>query len=612
MLQTMRSSGKYFAVVMAVLFVGLFLFGQTSGILGLGGPRVTATTVVAKVNGEEVTAGDWQRAVAAREQQESQRLGRALTLDERRELEQAVYDQIVNDILVNQEIARRNISVTDEEIRAAAQTQPPPELRDNPELQTNGQFDPEKYRRFLSSPSVRGSGVLQQLEAYYRNGIPREKLFDQVASGAFASDARLWRLYQDEHDSAQVSYVVFRPELVADNAVSVSDAEVQAYYDAHQKTFERPGRAVVSLLTLPRTVTAADSAAARDRALRVRAEVAGGAKFEDVAKRESADSGSGAQGGDLGRGGRGRFVPAFEQAAYALAPGQLSEPVLTQFGYHVIRVDEHKGDTLAVRHILIPITQSDSSASRVDRTADALSAAAGGADNPRKFDDAARRFGLTPVRVPVFENQPLTVAGRPVPSVSGWAFGGAKPGETSDLFDAPQAYYLARLDSLTKGGPQPLAEVRGEIQQRLRTDKKLQTLVPRARQVTAAGPAGFEQAAAGQSAQVQKAGPFTRGSLVPGLGQFTEPVGAAFGVAQGAVTAPVIGRDGVYVLRVDRRVNADKGAWQAQKAAQRPQVAQALRQQRVREFLADLRATAKIDDRRGTVLAAQRRQGADG
>ena len=606
----MRSSGKYFVVIMAAAFVAVFLFGQTSGLLG-GASRITTNTVVAKVNGDEILATEYLRAAQAREQQESQRLGRALTLDERREVEQATFDQLVGDRLVAQEIAKRKIGVTDDEIRAAAQTQPPPELRDSPELQTNGQFDPEKYRRFLTSPTARGGGLLQQLEAYYRAGIPREKLLDEVASGAYASDARLWRLYQDEHDSAQVSYVVFRPDLVPDNAVSVSDAEIQAYYDAHRKTFERPGRAVVSLLTLPRTVTAADTAAARARALRLRAEIVGGAKFEDVAKRESADSASAVQGGDLGRGGRGRFVPEFERAAYALQPGQISEPVATQFGFHLIRLDARNGDTLSLRHILIPIVQSDTSASLVDRKADALASAAASADDPRKFDAAAQRFGLTPRRVPVFENQPLTVNGRPVPSVSAWAFGGVHPGETSELFDAPDAYYLARLDSLTQGGPQPLADVRGEIRQRLIADKKLQSLVPRATQFAqAAAGSSLEQAAASQQLAVQHAGPFTRGTLVPGLGQYSEAIGAAFGVPQGSLTAPVISRDGVYVLRVDRRVVADKGAWQAQKATQRQQVAQALRQARVREFLADLRSTAKIDDRRAEVDAAQRRSAA--
>ena len=103
---------------------------------------------------------------------------------------------------------------------------------------------------------------------------------------------------------------------------------------------------------------------------------------------------------------------------------------------------------------------------------------------------------------------------------------------------------------------------------------------------------------------------FSRASLVPGLGQFTQAVGAAFALPQGSVSDAVPSRDGVYVLRVDRRVNADKGAWQAQKAQQRQQVTAGLKQQRVRDYLAGLRESAKVEDMRKDVQAAARRQSA--
>lgn len=607
MLQQMRSGGKWFMVGMAAIFVAIFVFGESSGLLGRG--PVTTTTAVAKVNGEEILATDWFRATEQRAQQEQQRAGRALTLDEREQIGNAVFDEMVTGVLLRQEIAERRISVTDQEIQQLAQVAPPPELADNPELQTDGRFDPEKYRRFLSSPSAKAQGILQSLENYYRSEVPRQKLLQQVATEVYASDARLWQLWQDQHDSAQVSYVVLRPELVPDSAVRVSDAELRTFYDARKKTFERPGRAVLSLVSIPRLVTAADTAAARDRAARLRAELLGGAKFEEVAERESADSGSARQGGDLGTGARGRFVKPFEDAAYALAPGALSEPVQTQFGFHIIRVDRRQGDSLAVRHILVPIGQSDSSAARTDKRADSLANAAASTEDPRKFDAAARRLGLPVRQVTAFEGEPLTYAGRPVPSVSAWAFTGARVGEASDLYDAPDAYYLARLDSITPGGPQPFEAVKAEVRERVLRDKKVEQLVPRARQLADAARRGtLEQAAGGQGLTVERTGLFARSSLVPGLGQFSEAVGAAFGPAQGQISAPVTSREGVYVLRVDRRVSADKGRWQAQKAQQRAQVTQLLRQQRVREYLADLKEGAKIDDRRKDVLAQQRRQ----
>ena len=86
---------------------------------------------------------------------------------------------------------------------------------------------------------------------------------------------------------------------------------------------------MLSVVEIPRVVTAADSAAVRDHAIALRNEILGGAKFEDVAKRESADSASGANGGDLGKGPKGRFVAPFESAATALKVGEISQPVLT-------------------------------------------------------------------------------------------------------------------------------------------------------------------------------------------------------------------------------------------------------------------------------------------
>jgi peptidyl-prolyl cis-trans isomerase D len=603
----MRSAAKYVWINIAVAFVGGFLFAQASGLLGRA--PVTNTTAVAKVNGDEILYTDFQRAVSNRMQQASQQTGRALTLDETRRLEDQVFDDMVNELLLQQEYKRRSITVTDDEIRDFAQTQPPPELMQNPELQTEGRFDPAKYRRFLANPAAREGGLLQYLEAYYRQEIPKEKLFTQITSGVYVSDARLWSMWQDTHDSAQVTYAVFRPDGIADSSVKVSDDEIAAYYEKNKKSFERPGRAVLSLLTIPRAITVADTAAARAHAEQVRAEVVGGQKFEDVARRESADSGSAQQGGDLGSGPKGRFVPEFEKAAYALNVGEVSQPVQTQFGFHIIRVDSKKGDTLSVRHILIPIQQSDSSAARTDRLADQVAKVAASQDDPKKFDQAVSEFRVQRARVVAIEGEPLSWMGKPVPSVSAWAFGGVRPGETSDLFDAPNAYYLARLDSVTAGGQQPLAEVKEEIRHRLAADKKVQELMPRAHKLAQlAASAGLETAASANKVNADKTPMFTRASLVPGIGQFTEVIGAAFALPQGGLSDAIASQQGAFVVRVDRRVNADKGAWQAQKAQQRAQVTQALRQQAVRDFLVGLRESAKIVDRRKDIEATVRRQ----
>ena len=605
MLQVMRSSAKYIWIFLVIFFVGGFLLAETSGLLGRA--PVTTSTAVATVNGEDILATTWYNALNALEQQATQQTGRGVTLDERRRLADEAFEQLVGDALLRQEYRRRGISVTKEEIAEAARYSPPPQLAQSPELQTEGQFDPEKYQRFLSSPAARQEGLLLQLEAYYRDQIPREKLFEQIASDVYVSDERLWQIWRDIRDTAKISYVVFRPELVADNEVTVSDSEIKEYYDKNKKDFEKPSRAVVSVLAIPRAVSAADSDAVRDRLLAVRDRIIKGEKFEDVAKEVSTDSVSAQNGGFLGKGARGRFVPQFEEAAYALNPGEISQPVLTPFGYHLIKVDEKKGDTIAVRHILLPVSQSDSAATATDRRADELARIAASSDKPSALDEASRKLGIPIKRAAVLDTDALTIDGKFIPSVGPWAFQGAKVGETSELFDAEDGYYLGRLDSLTKGGIPSLEQAKPEIRAVLAIQKKLDKLMPRAQQFAArAAQTSLEDAAKGAGMQLRQSEPFSRVGGAEGIGRLNQAIGAAFSLPMGAVSEPIRVYDGIFVERVDERKLTDKAAWEKEKAAQRQTVLQQLRQQRVRDFLQNLRDNAKITDRRKEIEAAQR------
>jgi peptidyl-prolyl cis-trans isomerase D len=601
----MRSSAKYIWIFLVIFFVGGFLLAETSGLLGRA--PVSTSTAVATVNGEDILATTWYNAINNMEQQATQQTGRSITLDERSRLSDEAFEQLVGDALLRQEYRRRGIRVTDEEIAEAARYAPPPQLAQSPELQTDGRFDPEKYQRFLASPAARQEGLLLQLESYYRDQIPREKLFEQVAADVYVSDERLWNIWRDTRDTAQITYVAFRPSLIGDNEVTVAESDIKDYYDKNKKDFEKPARAVVSVLAIPRAVSAADSAAVRNHILALRDSIIKGAKFEDIAKAESSDSASASQGGFLGRGVRGRFVPEFENVAFSLKPGELSQPVLTQFGYHLIKVDEHKGDTIAVRHILLPITQSDSAATATDRRADELSRIAASSDKPGVLDEASKQLGIPIKRAAVQDNEALTIDGKFIPSVGPWAFQGAKVGETSELFDAEDGYYLGRLDSLRKGGIPSLDEAKPEIRAILAMQKKLDKLMPRAQQFAAqAAKTSLEDAAKGAGMQVQQSKPFTRVGGAEGIGRLNEAIGAAFSLPIGAVSAPIRVYDGIFVERVDQRVLKDKAEFEKQKAAQREIVTQQLRQQRVRDFLQNLRDNAKIVDRRKEIEAAQR------
>ena len=221
----MRGIAKYIWIFLFIAFVGGFLLGDVSGLLGRS--PVTTTTVVAKVNGDEIPYVAWQNLSLQLASEQERRTGRSLNLDERRTIEDQAFNQLVSDVLLQQEYEKRGIRVTDDEIKEAALTSPPQDVYQNPNFQTDGRFDPAKYQRFITSPIAKQQGISVQLENYYRSELPKQKLFSQLVSEAWVSDERLFRMFRDERDSATVRLVALKPTPAQIEAAVVSDAEAK-------------------------------------------------------------------------------------------------------------------------------------------------------------------------------------------------------------------------------------------------------------------------------------------------------------------------------------------------------------------------------------------------
>jgi len=134
--------------------------------------------------------------------------------------------------------------------------------------------------------------------------------------------------------------------------VHLDDAEVQKYFATHKAEFERVHarhiliRAAGSPLPVRAGQKDLTDAEALAKAQEIRKKIEGGADFAALAREESDDTGSGSNGGDLGFFGHNQMVPPFEEAAFAMKAGELSQPVKTPFGYHIIKVEERDAKTL--------------------------------------------------------------------------------------------------------------------------------------------------------------------------------------------------------------------------------------------------------------------------
>ncbi|MCH7717364.1 MAG: peptidyl-prolyl cis-trans isomerase [Gemmatimonadetes bacterium] len=606
MMRAMRANAKWIMLFVTLAFVGWMVFDVGMDITGQGG--ATLTDAAARVNGVKIDLQTWYDALRrAQDEQRARGLGYANTLEEQRAFEDAVLEGLIQEILLRQEYARRRIRVSTAEIIAAAQTSPPPEIIQSEQFHTDGRFDPDKYRRFLAS-NVDPTFTMA-LEARYREEIPRIKLYEQLLTDVYVSNAKLWHMYRDEHDSVTVQLLELIPNaMVADSEITLTDEDVQAYYREHREDFSRPAAAYTSFISTSRLTNGADSAAALERAQALRQEIVDGADFAEIASRESADSTSRLMGGDLGPFARGGLIPEFEQAVLALRTGQISEPVLTAFGYHVIKRERVTSDSIHASHVLIAVELAGEHLDEVESRADSMDLLAAEQDDPTALDDVADMMGIPVASAPVvIQGSRMVLGGRVIPDAGLWAFE-AIVDEISTVIETDWGFYLFRLDSLHAEGVPPLDDVEASVRRAALAAKKWDRARAIAADIATNLRAGqhLAEAALEHLLNFTTVGPMTRRNPAPRLAGLPAVAGASFGLGVGETSAPIETDRGIYFVEPTAKYLADSTTFVSQAAIMRIQVLASARQDRVQRFLLSLRSGANVIDRRRDLERIQR------
>jgi peptidyl-prolyl cis-trans isomerase D len=602
MMQAFRNSAKLAGAIFAIL---MLVFMLTS----VDWTGLTSSSTVGKINGESVDARTYQTFVQQTIDSRQRDMPASLTLEERNQIEDQVWEQLIETQMLEDEYDRRGITVTTDEIVQAIRNSPPADFRNIPEFQTDSQFDMAKYQRWLNS-SV-GAQYLPALEAQYRDQIRRSKLLRVVAADIYLSDAALWEQYRDENEKVTVALTAIVPRnIIPDSAVKLTDGELTAYYRSHQKEFERPRTAFLSFVALPRRTDASDTMAARQRADSARAAILGGEPFADVARRESSDSVSAANGGELGEWTRGAMDPAFDSAAFALPLKKVSEPVLSQFGYHIIEVTSRKGDKATGRHILIPVEVMGEHRDRLDTQADSLERIAAERDDPAALDTVARVLSLPVGKSgPVQEGTRVQLGNFVVPDAGAWAFEGHEQGATSPVIETEIAYYVFRLDSIQPAGVPPLAQVKPAVHHALADQRRHALAKPIAENFLKRVRSGEDDAKVAKELNLahREFGPFTR--VNPPL---TDPtvVGTAFGLDVGQRSGLLETPEGMYVMKVVKHTAADSAAFVKSMEEYRTKMINLARQDRIRGYMGALREGAKVVDNRARLQRQQQQQAA--
>lgn len=219
----------------------------------------------------------------------------------------------------------------------------------------------------------------------------------QVLTQQFGSEKRIEDVYgmsiskikKDFREEIRKRLLIERIQQKMFSDVKVSRGDVENFYNRYKDSIPKVADRV-DLYHIVKYVKASDekNKEAQQLALRIRDSVITGGSFSDFARRYSGDPASAANGGDLGTVDKGKFVPTFESAAFALEPNEISQPVESPFGWHVIQLIEKTSSTITTRHILVKVGQSDEDRVAVQKELSSLKGRVAAGEN---FEELAKK-----------------------------------------------------------------------------------------------------------------------------------------------------------------------------------------------------------------------------
>lgn len=422
MLQNIRDrlTGPFVWFIVGIIVIPFAFFGIETFRSGGGDPTV------AKVGDQKITQSQFRKAYEQRYGQLQQLMGenfRPELIDQKR-FRQTVLDDMVQESLMRQNVHDAGYRASDAELVDAIST--------IPAFQQDGKFSSEAYKGRLAAQGYTAARFEQQM----RDSLVIDQMREGVLGSAFVPQAGTAQAYRVDQQQRWLAYAVFDAAKYQAQA-QVEPAQIQARYEQKKASYQAPERLraaylELSLDALPpasapapeylRTIYEADKAnkystveerrarhilinfgadkdAARKHAESIAAKLANGGDFAALAGAESQDPGSKGKGGDLGWVKRGQMVKKFEDALFALKKGEVSEPIETQFGWHLIRLDDlHEARTKAfedpeVQAELLRVYRAKDAERRFQELSEKLEQTA--FESPNSLDAAAKAVGLS-------------------------------------------------------------------------------------------------------------------------------------------------------------------------------------------------------------------------
>jgi peptidyl-prolyl cis-trans isomerase D len=567
---------KWSLAIVVVAFIWLYIpsFLEDQAVAG---PRA----VVASVEGRDITVARFRRAYD--QQMQVYRSAYGGQMDEqmlrRLGIDQRIVQQLIEEEAAIVEANRQGIGASDAEVRAR--------ILAIPAFNENGQFIGDaRYREILQMQNPPISP--REFEEDVRRNILVEKLQTALTDWITVPDADVDTEFNRRNEKVKLAVVAF-PSDKFKEGVTATDAELTAHFDGNKEQYRIPEKrkikyALVDLQGIrqrmnvpaqeietyykdnqqqyatPEEVRAShilfktggkDDAAVKKQAEETLAKIKGGADFAGLAKKLSEDESNAQNGGDLGFNGRGKMVKEFDDVQFALNPGQVSDVVKTQFGYHIIKLTEKRpAKTLTLdeaRPQIEQVLKNERADKEAERIANEL---AGKLIKPEDLETIAKGRGLTVAETPLFGRQePMGALGFE-PAVANRVFE-LKVGEVSEAVRSNQGPVFLTVTGTQESRVPSLEEVKARVRDDVQKKKAVDAARQKATALAAQLKSGdFTAGAKAAGLEAKTTELLVRGSAYPEVGVSPAVDTAAFSLPSGGVSDPIVTDNGAVIVKV--------------------------------------------------------------
>ena len=607
---TLREGNRVILWILLITFVGSLAIGGVLGgadIIDIITGRSKLIDAVAMVNGEPIKSGDYFNYVNLRYDQVRTQGAGEITDELRVQIGNEVWNELVTEKLILQEINKRNIKATDEEVVWHMTENPPNYFRQDSIFQTNGKFDISKYRQALSNPGYNW----RIYEDDIRMSLPRQKIINLLASTIRVNKEDVRQYYKKNKLRYNIKYVTVNNSLfIKDSTISISQFEIEEFYNANLENYKKEPDRLMSYAWFSKLPSAEDSTLIIKEALSLKARAESGIDFADLARAYS-DGPSASEGGNLGYFRRGVMVKSFEDAVFSAKIGDIVAPVVTNFGVHVIyiknrRVSDKGDEEVEASHILLKLMAGPNTLSNNRSIANlfAFDAAELGFEAAAEANEAIVQQ-TDPIK---YSDVNLRKIG-PLTDAVIFAFT-SKEGDLSEVFENERGYYVFRLDVINKASVQPLDEVTPLIKIALEFKKRNEKALSYAQEL-------YEQALRSNMSleyiaeldsrlSVESSPPFYLESNIAGLGKSGKLAGRLSILEPGSIARPILIASKAVIAQLVSRDTFEESAFELEYEEIQRQLLIAQQNTIFSDWIKDLRGKADIIDLRNNGLNMRR------